>query len=82
MNALWLLALPFFRFGPNNDLVMRGSIAALTIIAFVFGLVLVELWRTNVVGAAIGWSLVAVATPSAALGVWRALATRRDAISC
>ena len=32
-----LIVLPFLSFGPSNDLVMRGSIPALTVLAFVFG---------------------------------------------
>ncbi len=32
--VLWLLALPWFHFGPNNDLVTRGSIPALLVILF------------------------------------------------
>jgi len=32
-NALRLLLLPFYRFGPGNDLVMRSSIPALAILA-------------------------------------------------
>jgi hypothetical protein len=31
-----LVVLPFLSFGPSNDLVMRGSIPALTVLAFVF----------------------------------------------
>ena len=32
-----LLILPLFHFGPSNDLVMRGSIPVLLIVAFAFG---------------------------------------------
>ncbi len=35
-----LAALPLFSFGPSNDLVMRGSIPALVVLAFCFGEVL------------------------------------------
>ena len=80
-SALTLLALPFFRFGPNNDLVMRGSIVALVIVAFVFGRVVIRATRDRSPVALFGWFLVVVSAPSAAVEIGRALATPRYAIS-
>lgn len=81
LSALLLLVLPLFNFGPSNDLVMRGSIAPLAIIAFVFGSVLVELTRQRAIGAIVGWILVVVTVPSALLEIGRSLSTPRYAIS-
>lgn len=80
-SAFVLLALPFFRFGPNNDLVMRGSIVALTIVAFVFGRIVVTATRERSLVAWLGWTLVVCSAPSAAVEIGRALATPRYAIS-
>lgn len=81
VNGLVLLALPFFNFGPHNDLVMRGSIASLTIIAFAFGFVVIRLTERRALGAVAGWALVLAASPSAAVEIGRALATPRYGIS-
>jgi len=64
INAIILLVLPFFSFGPSNDLVMRGSIAALLIVAFVFGLLLCnpELSRKAKIA---GYALVILGSASA-----------------
>ncbi|QGM47785.1 hypothetical protein H2LOC_020060 [Methylocystis heyeri] len=64
VNALILLCLPFFGFGPVNDLVMRGSITSLTLIAFVFASTLFksELSRTARI---CGWILVVLGSGSA-----------------
>lgn len=81
LSALVLLALPFFSFGPNNDLVMRSSIAPLVIVAFVFGSVVIDLTRERRRAAVVGWVLVVAGTPSAIVEIGRALATPRYAIS-
>ena len=81
INGLVLLVLPFFNFGPNNDLVMRGSIAPLAIVAFVFGSVVVDLTRQRRMGGFVGWALVAASAPSAAVEIGRSLSTPRYAIS-
>ena len=81
VSALLLLLLPLFRFGPNNDLVMRASIVPLVIVAFVFGYVVLEETRRRTVLAAAGWVLVVASAPSAAVEIGRALATPRYAIS-
>ena len=80
-SAFVLLALPFFRFGPNNDLVMRGSIAALVIVAFVFGGIVVRATRERASIAWVGWFLVLCGAPSAAVEIGRAITTPRYAIS-
>lgn len=80
--ALILLAFPFFRFGPNNDLVMRASIAPLAVVAFVFGGIVVNLTRERRhLAAAAGWLLVAATAPAAIVEIGRALATPTYAIS-
>ena len=48
---------------PNNDLVMRGSIAPLAIVAFVFGSVVVDLTRKRSIAGFVGWMLVAATVP-------------------
>ena len=80
-SAFVLLALPLFRFGPNNDLVMRGSIVALVIMAFVFGRMVVKATRERSPVAWFGWLLVICSAPSAGVEIGRALATPRYAIS-
>jgi hypothetical protein len=80
LNSLILLGLPFFRFGPNNDLVMRASIASLVIVAFVFGTL--ELRKNGrFVAAAIGYAMIAVGSVSAMFEIYRAVTTPRYAIS-
>ena len=76
-----LLLLPLFRFGPNNDLVMRASIVPLVIVAFTFGYIVLEETRRRTALAVAGWALVAASVPSAAVEIGRALATPRYAIS-
>jgi hypothetical protein len=63
VNGLILIFLPFFGFGPVNDLVMRGSITSLTLIAFVFASVLFkpELSRAARIW---GWILIVLGTGS------------------
>jgi hypothetical protein len=61
-----LLALPFFKFGPGNDLVMRGSTVPLVIVAFIFGGIVCHpaiSRRTRL----IGYALIVLSTPSALL---------------
>jgi hypothetical protein len=63
--SITLLVLPWFSFGPNNDLVMRASIPALFILAMLFADTLVRLpWRRVawVVGIAI--AVLGAATPA------------------
>ena len=60
---------------------MRGSIASLVIVAFVFGSVLIEKTGARAKMAWIGWGLVAASAPSAAVEVGRAVATPGYAIS-
>ena len=79
--AITLFLLLPIGFGPNNDLVMRGSIVPLTIVAFIFGRILIEETRKRSRFAIAGWILVVVSAPSAAVEVGRALATPRYAIS-
>lgn len=80
LNTLILLALPFFSFGPNNDLVMRGSIAPLVILAFVFG-TLAPRKKGKFVTAAVGSIAIGLGSVSAMLEVHRAVAMPRYAVS-
>ena len=75
VSALVLLGLPFFRFGPNNDLVMRGSIVALVVVAFTLGKIVVDATAQRAPIAWIGWLLVVCSAPSAAVEVGRAIMT-------
>ena len=65
-GAASLLLLPFFSFGPGNDLVMRGSTAPLVIVAFVFGSIIcnASISRNTKL---IGFALIVLSTPSALL---------------
>ncbi len=81
VNGIVLLGLPFFRFGPNNDLVMRGSTASLAVVAFVFSLVLLDLTRLKTMAASVGWIIAAGAVPSAALEIWRSVSVPRYRVS-
>jgi hypothetical protein len=73
---LLLVVLPFFRFGPANDLVMRGSIGALVVVAFVFAEVVLRAKTVDRRAWWLGVGLLAAGSPSAALEVGRALALR------
>lgn len=79
INTLILLALPFFSFGPNNDLVMRGSIASLVIVAFVFASLAPRARGTSVMVA--GYILIALGSVTAMFEVYRAVMRPRYAIS-
>jgi hypothetical protein len=81
INFAILLALPCFSFGPGNDLVMRGSIASLTIVAFCFGEVLFGPDRPALVGKAVGLAIVAVGALCAAGEIGRAVTMPPYAIS-
>ncbi len=80
VNAVILLALPFFNFGPSNDLVMRGSIASLAVVAFAFGLLLCnpELSRKARIA---GYALVLLGSASAILEFYRNIAFPRYDVS-
>lgn len=74
VNVALLVVLPFFSFGEFNDLVMRGSIASLTILAFLFGWTVTG-WKRPRGGAEIaGLALVAIAATSGMYEFYRALA--------
>ena len=80
LSAALLVFLPFVSFGEYNDSVMRGSIAALTIIAFVFGLTL-ESWPPRRMAEAIGVALVLIAASSGCYEIYRALTARTYPVS-
>ncbi len=80
VNVVILLILPLFNFGPCNDLVMRGSITSLVVVAFDFGLVLChpELSRKARIA---GYALVLLGSASALLEASRNVAYRRYDVS-
>jgi hypothetical protein len=65
-GAASLLLLPFFSFGPGNDLVMRGSIAPLVIVAFAFGSIVCNTSISRKTKL-IGFALIILSAPSALL---------------
>ena len=75
-----LLVLPAFNFGPSNDLVMRGSIPTLVVIAFAFGSVVLDS-RTSARARAIGLAIAVVSSASAAIEIWRIIDSPRFPIS-
>lgn len=81
VNVALLVALPFFSFGEFNDLVMRGSIASLTILAFVFGFVLSDGTGKRSAADWAGLALVVIAATSGAYEIYRALAWKTYPIS-
>lgn len=78
--AASLLILPFFSFGPSNDLVMRGSTAPLVIVAFVFGGIVCHPAISRQTRL-IGYALIILSTPSALLEIARNVAYPRYNIS-
>lgn len=78
--ALALAALPFFSFGPGNDLVSRGSISCLVLVAFFFGWIWLDrdLPRPAFL---VGATLLLLAAPSGLLEIARAVTTPTYAIS-
>jgi hypothetical protein len=76
-----LAALPFFNFGPSNDLVMRGSIPSLVIIAFAFGAVLLHPDNFRRPAFYLGLALIVACSPSALLELYRLTTDQRYAIS-
>ncbi len=74
-SLLILLALPLYRFGQGNDLVMRSSIPALTVLALATVRPLADAGRSAWRYALMG--LLAVGAMGAAQEPWRALSTPR-----
>ncbi len=74
-SLLILLALPLYRFGQGNDLVMRSSIPALTVLALATVRPLADAGRSAWRYALMG--LLAVGAMGAAQEPWRALLTPR-----
>jgi len=81
VNIALLVVLPFFSFGEFNDLVMRGSIASLTILAFVFGFALTDTAPPRGAADVAGLVLVAIAATSGAYEIYRALAWKTYPVS-
>jgi hypothetical protein len=76
-----LLVLPWFSFGPSNDLVMRASIPPLVIVAFCLGDVLCGPRRPRGLASLVGWAIVTVGAAPAVVEVARALSTPSYPIS-
>ncbi|MFV0280981.1 MAG: hypothetical protein ACK5JM_09530 [Rhodoblastus sp.] len=74
VNVALLAILPFFPFGEFNDLVMRGSIPALVILAFLFGYALLNRDTPRRGADFAGYVLIALATTSGGYEFYRALA--------
>ena len=76
----WSPTLPFFSFGPGNDLVSRGSISCLVLVAFFFGWIWLDrdLPRPAFL---VGATLLLLAAPSGLLEIARAVTTPTYAIS-
>jgi hypothetical protein len=72
INVVILLSLPFFRFGPSNDLVMRGSIASLVIVSFVFGGIVCDPAISRM-AKFLGYALIILSSPSTLLEVSRSI---------
>jgi hypothetical protein len=70
--TLILAVLPFFHFGPCNDLAMRSSIMSYIVISFIFGDILLNPQNADKRRVLIGWLLVASAAPSGLLDLFRA----------
>jgi hypothetical protein len=70
-----LLVLPCSSFGPDNDLVMRGSIASLTIVAFCMGEILFGPNRPRLIGTTIGVLFIAIGAICGLGEIDRALVT-------
>lgn len=67
-----LVGLPFFHFGPCNDLAMRGSIMSYVVISFIFGEIVLNPQNASKRNNFVGWLLVAAAAPSGLLELSRA----------
>lgn len=67
-----LVVLPFFSFGEYNDSVMRGSIAALTVISFIFGFTLADWPPPRRPAELAGLALVIIAATSGMYEIGRA----------
>ncbi|CAN2534561.1 hypothetical+protein [Methylocapsa aurea] len=76
-----LLALPFYSFGPNNDLAMRASIPALFLLAFAFARVAVSTPRDGGALASLISAIVIAAAATPAMEIKRALVVQAFAIS-
>lgn len=81
LSAATLFVLPLIHFGPSNDLVMRGSIAPLTLAAFLFGGMVARLAPTRSGMFALGCVLAALSSASAWFDLSRAVRQSRYEIS-
>jgi hypothetical protein len=81
VSGVILLLLPFFHFGPGNDLVMRGSIATLVIVAFCFAEVLFGAKRPRRLDYLVGLSILVIGCFPAVAEFARAIRTPAFRIS-
>ncbi|MBB4198643.1 hypothetical protein CCR94_19395 [Rhodoblastus sphagnicola] len=77
----FLLLLPLYKFGPSNDLVMRGSIAPLFLLAFTFISTLLALEPTQRLARMTGLALVIVGAGGPLIEISEALLLPRYNIS-
>ncbi len=76
-----LIVLPLYSFGPGNDLVMRGSIAPLFILAFVFASTLLDLDAKAQLMRVVGAALVVIGAGVPIIGIFCVLILPRFSIS-
>ncbi len=76
-----LVGLPLMRLGAANDLVMRASIPALTILAFAFAQALLTAWPRRRGLCVVAFAIIVVGAVTPAMEVARALVVPRFAIS-
>lgn len=68
-----LLVLPLVSFGPANDLLQRGAIPSLAIIAFLLGGLVTRPGAIRTAWGALGWAIVVVSSASALWAIWCAV---------
>ena len=81
LSVIVLAALPFFSFGPFNDLAMRGSLAALAILSFVFAQTLETFMNAGLRYCWGGLLIFALGTAPAISEIRRALSSPAFSIS-
>lgn len=81
VSITMLVCLPTMRIGASNDLVMRASIPALTILAFAFAHGLAGAWPRRHGLCVVAFSIVAIGCVTPAMELVRALVTPRFAVS-
>ena len=81
LSIVWLLILPFYRFGYSNDWVMRGSITALFVLGFAFSSLALSLKPEEKSLRVITVAIIALGAVTPAFEVRRAILRHPFAIS-